>query len=119
MSLDFIPVRISPSSTGTTGVRSDNASLAGATTQTSPVPEPVSQPPSRKTLDDAVSRLRSDVQSLHRNLEFSVDEESGIPIVKVIATDSGEVIRQIPSEVAVKLAESFKESSRLLLSEKA
>ncbi|WP_144959569.1 flagellar protein FlaG [Pseudomonas oryzihabitans] len=75
--------------------------------------------PSREELDKAVASIRSDVQSVHRNLEFSVDEESGIPIVKVIAADSGEVIRQLPSETAVKLAMSLKESSNLLFSEKA
>ena len=76
------------------------------------------QRPSRELLNQAVASIRADVQSVHRNLEFSVDEESGIPIVKVVATDSGMVIRQIPSEVAVKLAESLKESSNLLFSEK-
>jgi len=39
-------------------------------------------------------------------------------VVKVIATDSGEVIRQIPSEVMLRLAENFKESNSLLLNEK-
>nr|WP_314583214.1 flagellar protein FlaG [uncultured Pseudomonas sp.] len=77
------------------------------------------QQPSREVLDKAVASIRSDVQNVHRNLEFSVDEESGVSIVKVVATDSGVVIRQIPSEIAVKLAESLKESSNLLFSEKA
>lgn len=75
--------------------------------------------PGRDVLDKAVASIRSDVQNVHRNLEFSVDEASGIPVVKVVATDSGVVIRQIPSEVAVKLAESLKESSNLLFREKA
>lgn len=119
MSLDSISGRIVSSSTGAPGVSSGNGAATVAAIQAPPVAEAAAQSPSRKALDDAVSRLRSDVQSVHRNLDFSVDEESGIPIVKVIATDSGEVIRQIPSEVAVKLAESFKESSRLLLNEKA
>ncbi|NMZ63080.1 MAG: flagellar biosynthesis protein FlaG [Pseudomonas sp. PGPPP4] len=81
--------------------------------------DPKAEQPSRDVLDKAVASIRSDVQNVHRNLEFSVDEASGIPIVKVVATDSGVVIRQIPSEVAVRLAESLKESSNLLFREKA
>lgn len=73
----------------------------------------------RRTLSDAVSRLREQAQSVQRNLEFSVDEASGETVVKVVAADTGELIRQIPSEVALKLAESLKEAGNLLFSERA
>lgn len=56
---------------------------------------------------------------IHRNLEFSLDEDSGITVVKVVDARSGDVIRQIPSEVAVRLAESFRETGNLLFSEQA
>lgn len=72
----------------------------------------------RGALAEAVNSLRSNVQSVHRNLEFSLDDDSGLTIVRVVDTSNGEVIRQIPSEVVVKLAESFRESSNLLLKEK-
>lgn len=72
-----------------------------------------------KTLGEAVDRLREHAQSVQRNLEFSVDDASGETVVKVVSADTGEVIRQIPSEVALKLAESLKESSNLLFSERA
>jgi len=78
-----------------------------------------SKPPTREELDKAVNDMRSSAQSMRRKLEFSVDQESGITVVKVLNSDNGELIRQIPSEVVVKLAEDFKESSHVLLSEKA
>ena len=73
----------------------------------------------RATLGEAVDRLREHAQSVQRNLEFSVDEASGETVVKVVSADTGELIRQIPSEVALKLAESLKESNNLLFSERA
>ncbi|MGS0940446.1 flagellar protein FlaG [Pseudomonas luteola] len=72
----------------------------------------------RKELESAVKEINEAAQSTQRNLDFSIDDITGETIVKVIATDSGEVIRQIPSEVAVKLAQSFKETNSLLFSEK-
>lgn len=75
--------------------------------------------PDKATLDRALDSLRSNAQVIHRNLEFSVDQESGITVVKVVDSTSGNVIRQIPSEVAVKLAESIKEAGNLLFREQA
>jgi len=40
-------------------------------------------------------------------------------VVKVIATQSGEVIRQLPSETALKLAQSLSEASSLLFDDQA
>ena len=44
------------------------------------------------------------MQSVKRNLNFSIDDSSGQVVVKVIDGDSGEVVRQIPSEEVLKLA---------------
>lgn len=62
--------------------------------------------------------LQDFVQSLQRNLEFSLDDSTGTVVVKVIARDSGEVIRQIPSETALELAKSMKDVNGLLFDER-
>jgi flagellar protein FlaG len=59
------------------------------------------------------------VQASQRNLDFSIDDSTGKVVVKVIATDSGEVIRQIPSETALKLAQNLSDASSLLFDSKA
>ncbi|MEE1920395.1 flagellar protein FlaG [Pseudomonas sp. 148P] len=69
-------------------------------------------------LREAVKGLQDYVQSLQRNLEFSVDESTGTTVVKVVARDSGEVIRQIPSETALELAKSLQDVNSLLFDEK-
>jgi flagellar protein FlaG len=67
----------------------------------------------------AVQAIEKFVQSVKRNLEFSIDETSGQVVVKVIASESGEVVRQIPSAEALKLAESLHNASNVLFDTKA
>ncbi len=69
-------------------------------------------------LQSAVNAIQDFVQSLQRNLEFSVDDSTGTVVVKVVARDSGEVIRQIPSETALELAKSLHDVNSLLFDEK-
>ena len=73
----------------------------------------------RDKLKMAVQEIEKFVQSVKRNLEFSIDEPSGKVIVRVIASDSGEVVRQIPNEEVLKLANSLNDASSLLFSAKA
>ena len=73
----------------------------------------------QEKLKMAVQEIEKFVQSVKRNLEFSIDEPSGKVVVKVIASDSGEVVRQIPNEEVLKLANSLNDASSLLFSSKA
>jgi flagellar protein FlaG len=75
--------------------------------------------PKRAELEQAVTDIREFVQSSKRNLDFSIDDSTGRVVVKVIATESGEVIRQLPSEAALKLAASLSDASSLLFDGKA
>lgn len=60
-------------------------------------------------LRSAVRDINSFVQTQQRNLEFSVDEDTGMTVVKVVDPQTGDVIRQIPSEVALNLARALQE----------
>lgn len=75
-----------------------------------------SAPATREELDRAVADISQLVQSSQRNLNFSVDEGSGKTVVKVIDSQSDEVIRQIPSEEVVALARRLRETSDEALS---
>jgi len=70
-------------------------------------------------LKTAVQQIEKFVQSVKRNLEFSIDETSGTVVVKVIASATGEVVRQIPSEEALKLADSLSTAGSVLFNGKA
>jgi flagellar protein FlaG len=58
-------------------------------------------------LKQAVSNLNDYVQNLQRDLQFSIDKESGVMVVKVIDTKSEKVIRQIPTEETLRLARTL------------
>ncbi|WP_428552339.1 flagellar protein FlaG [Pseudomonas edaphica] len=107
-----------------------NASYPAGTTQANaavaaqprPATETDSAPtvePQRQALEKAVTDIREFVQASQRNLDFSIDDSTGRVVVKVIATDSGEVIRQIPSETALKLAQDLSKASSVLFDSKA
>ena len=69
---------------------------------------------SAQEIHSAMDKLHGFVQDAQRNLNFSVDEASGQFVVKVVDGDSGKLIRQIPSEDLLRLAEQL-ESMRSLL----
>lgn len=72
-------------------------------------------PPKRAELEQAVKNIQDYVTAAQRNLEFSIDDSTHQVVVKVIATDSGEVIRQLPTEAALKLAQSLADGNSTLL----
>ena len=69
------------------------------------------------TLNDVVTSLNTSIQSVQRNLEFSIDKELGEIVIKVTDKNTKEVVRQIPSEEALKLARNLKDVSRSLQSD--
>ena len=57
------------------------------------------------SLQDAITRVQEVSLPLQRDLQFRVDEDSGRTIVTVIDSETEEVIRQVPSEELLRLAE--------------
>ena len=72
-----------------------------------------------KPVEAALSNIQDFVQHIQRNLSFALDESSGRVVVKVTDAESGELIRQIPSEEVLKLAESLSEARSLLFQAEA
>jgi flagellar protein FlaG len=58
----------------------------------------------KATVQVAVDKMNSLVQNIQRDLSFSVDDESGLTVIKVIDSQSGQLIRQIPSEEVIAIA---------------
>lgn len=69
----------------------------------------------REELNEAVSQLNDFVQTVQRDLQFEVDNELGKTIVKVIDQETGDLIRQFPDEVALRLAENLQQDEPLTL----
>ena len=62
----------------------------------------------------AVSDMQDYVDAAGRNIQFQLDDDSGRMVVKVTEASSGDVIRQMPSEEALRLAENLAEMSSVL-----
>jgi flagellar protein FlaG len=69
----------------------------------------------REELSAAVSQLNDYVQNVQRDLQFEVDNDLGQTIVRVVDQQTQEVIRQIPDEVAMRLAEKLQQDEPLTL----
>lgn len=70
--------------------------------------------PDVQTIDNAVEQLNRYAQSVQRKLEFSVDEESGKTVIKVIDKESGEMVRSIPSEEVLEMQQRLRETSEAI-----
>lgn len=80
------------------------------------------QPPSPEQLKKAADNISQAAQKSNQNLEFefSMDTDTNKSIVKVVDKQTGELIRQIPSEETIEIARSIDKFQRsLLLSQKA
>lgn len=92
------------------------------------VDTPMTQLPSRsenvaqsdkQAVESAVASMQESTQAMQRNLDFSIDDSTGRMVVKVTDSASGEVIRQMPTEEALRLAESLDEMRSLLFKAQA
>lgn len=73
----------------------------------------------REPVEQAVLSIKEFVQTIRRDLNFTLDDSSGRVVVKVTDGASGEVIRQMPTEEALRLAESLDEVRSLLFKAEA
>ena len=66
----------------------------------------------------AVKEINNELVKLQSELGFSVDKVANDVVVTVKRKESGEIVRQIPSETALKLAHNFEKLKGVLLDEK-
>lgn len=66
-------------------------------------------------MQEAVSRINEYVQQSERKLDFRMDEESGQTVIRVYDKQSDELIRQIPGDLALRLAQQLNDEEPSLL----
>lgn len=81
--------------------------------------QPAGRPVNGEQLQDAVKKVNQVVQALASDLKFTVDDSTGINVVKVVDLSTKEVIRQIPSEEMLAVAKGIDYLQGLLVKEKA
>lgn len=74
------------------------------------------------TLEDvqlAMDEVRAAIAPVAQDLLFSIDEDTGKTVVKVVDASTDEVIRQIPSEEIISIAKALDKLQGLLLKQEA
>ncbi len=74
---------------------------------------------SETQVSDAVEKLSKFVSTIRPEISFSVDQSSGTRVVKILDSQSKEVLRQIPSEEAIQLAQALDKLQGLFVRDKA
>jgi flagellar protein FlaG len=97
----------------------DNVALAKTLTETEQSVAAKDQQSEAEVLAEVVEQLSEVVTLMNKGLAFSVDEDSGAAIVKVMDIDTGDIIRQIPSDEALELAQKLQDVKGLLLKTQA
>lgn len=90
--------------------KSDVESDSGLTTSTPPLDE---------ELNAVVKEVNDFIKPLNNSLQFSIDKETGTTVVKVIDTETQEMIKQIPSEEMLALAKALDQLKGLLVKQQA
>ena len=103
--------------------QANNNAQAAKVIELRPVTEPRQPeqlPPAEMAeLEKAVEDLNQALQNIRRELRFSVDDDTGRMIVKVINADTDEVVRQIPSEQLLNAVRHLNQQAGLLLDTEA
>ena len=73
----------------------------------------------RANIREAVDRINRQMQDSNRDLNFSVDDASDRIVITVKSARTGEVIRQIPNEVVVRVAHNIEKLKGFLFSSAA
>lgn len=68
----------------------------------------------KQNLQEAINHLNEVMRDGGRGLNFSMDQALGRPVVYVKNAETGEVVRQIPNEVVVRVAHSIEELKGML-----
>ncbi len=63
----------------------------------------------RAQVEEAANKVNEYAKQQAREVRFTVDQELGRPVVKVVDSSRDVVVRQIPSEVVIRLARNLEE----------
>ena len=71
----------------------------------------------RSRVEEAINRLNEQMAANGRDLRFSIDQRLDRTVVTVRSSDSGEIVRQIPDESLLRVAQSIEDLKGILYNE--
>ena len=70
-------------------------------------------------IESVTRQIDSYLRSINRSLQFRLDQATGQMVVSICDTETGEVIRQVPGEEALRIAQRIEDQLSAMLDEKA
>jgi flagellar protein FlaG len=70
-------------------------------------------------IESVTKQIDSYLRSIGRTINFRVDPTSGRMVVSVLDANTGELIRQVPGEDAIRLAANIEASMSVMVDERA
>jgi flagellar protein FlaG len=77
-------------------------------------PQQEAPPPTPHKIESVTRQIDSFLRSQNHHLQFRVDQGTGKMVVTVTDGETGEVIRQVPGEEALKMAQRIEDMTGLL-----
>jgi flagellar protein FlaG len=81
--------------------------------------DPLARQGGIEELQTAVEKIQEFIRKSASDIKFTIDEDSGRTVVKVIDRETQEIIRQIPSQETLDLAQALDKLQGLLIRQKA
>ncbi len=82
-------------------------------------PEPEPEPEQAARVAQALSTINATLKTLQQGVEFSIDEKSRRTVVKVIDQETKQVLRQMPSQEMLDIANALDRLQGLLIRQEA
>ncbi|MCB1859775.1 MAG: flagellar protein FlaG [Gammaproteobacteria bacterium] len=111
------PKRESGNTSRVTNIRSADATEVASSNSAGRIADSAQQKTSeveQRHLEEMVDDLNGFAQSVQRQLQFSIDQDDGKMIVKVVDTETKSVIREIPSEEIREMQKKLREVNDML-----
>lgn len=98
-----------------------SASRSGGSEPADPMEKvsPVPMAEQKQKVEEATKDVQRFVDQMTNNLKFSLDDESGRTVVKVIDRQTDEVLRQIPAEEMLEISRVLGKLKGLLVEQQA
>lgn len=109
MTIPVVSVQLSPAGPDWPPVRP-----AAPAADPAPVPVPVASPhvpDPEEQARAAAQQLQEFLQQAGHDMKFNVDKSTGMTIVRIYNSATGELVRQIPSEEVVRIAALLREDA--------
>lgn len=119
MSISPLNITVTGDSGSYVPTSSSNARPDPVVSTVAPAATPQAQRSSASDVAYAVDKLNDFVSTNAADLNFSQDKATGKTIVKVIDKSTDTIIRQIPSEEAIAMAQSIEKMQGLMINHKA